>query len=138
MKAYMTVTVHFISLHFIMLQRLLQTVTLDDNPTAINIAKVLKKVMENWLLPDTKIVAVFIDNGANVKRAIRGELHLRWVPCFAHTLNLVVSDAVKSSELSSLLDRCRDIVSFFFKRSAVATAKLNALAKDSSWKKNES
>ena len=60
-----------------------------------------------------KIVAVVTDNAANIVAAIRlnGWKH---VPCFAHTLNLIVQDALKANPvLSDISKKCQDIVSYF-------------------------
>ena len=46
------------------------------------------------------------------------------MPCFAHTLNLVVEDSLKvDPQLSEIQKKCRDIVSYFH-RSSKATDKL--------------
>ena len=46
------------------------------------------------------------------------------VPCFAHTLNLVVSEAIKSDESVRVIKKkCRQIVTFFH-QSVKATEKL--------------
>lgn len=47
------------------------------------------------------------------------------IPCFPHTLNLIVSDAMKSNKnVSDLKKRCKQIVTFFH-QSVKATEKLN-------------
>ena len=52
-------------------------------------------------------------NAANVVADVR---HTGWthVPCFVHTLNLVVSEAIEAdAKIHQLRKSCRDIVSFF-------------------------
>ena len=66
------------------------------------------------------------DNANNIVAAVRlnGWKHL---PCFAHTLNLVVQDSLKAdTELAEIQKKCRDIVSYFH-RSSKATDKLVAV-----------
>jgi hypothetical protein len=51
-------------------------------------------------------------------------LQIDHLPCFAHTLNLTVEDAIKNTpELESLFQKCRDVVGFF-KRSTKAADQL--------------
>ena len=56
----------------------------------------------------------------------------RRLPCFAHTLNLIVQDSLKSgTEVSSLQKKCKDVVSFFH-CSTNATEKLLSLQSQTS------
>ena len=80
------------------------------------------KVAENWDI-SSKVVAIVTDNASNIVAAVKitGWTH---VPCFAHTLNLVVSEAIKSDEnVSDLKKRCKRTVTFFH-QSVKATEKL--------------
>ena len=80
--------------------------------TAEHIAASFPKVAEEWGI-SRKVVAMVSDNAANIVAAVR---HTGWthVPCFAHTLNLVVSEAIKAeTKIHQLRKSCRDIVSFF-------------------------
>ena len=68
-------------------------------------------------------LCIVTDNASNIVAAVKitGWTH---VPCFAHTLNLVVSEAIKSDEnVSDLKKRCKRIVTFFH-QSVKATEKL--------------
>ncbi len=70
-----------------------------------------------------KIIAIVTDNASNIVAAVRvvGWNH---VPCFAHTLNLVVSKAIKSdNSVSVVKKKCKQIVTFFH-QSVKATEKL--------------
>ena len=53
------------------------------------------------------------------------------LPCFAHTLNLIVQNAINSDEaLVELRRRCRNIL-IFFKKSVRASDKLKDIQKES-------
>lgn len=53
----------------------------------------------------------------------------RHLPCFAHTLNLIVQEATeKDRELSDLRSKCRNIVTYF-KQSIKARDKLTEVQK---------
>ena len=54
------------------------------------------------------------DNGANMVKAVKEILNVRHLGCFAHTLNLVVHNAIKNtSEVKNVQDKIKAIVSFF-------------------------
>jgi len=85
---------------------------LPGSHTAENIANKVRGIIADYQL-NNKVSAVVTDSGQNVVSAVR-LLNLRHLPCAAHTLNLVVNDAVNGSpEISELLGRCAAIVTFF-------------------------
>lgn len=131
-EPYISVTIHFVNSSLKFITRVLNTSYFPVAHTSPNICDFLREVAKKWKILD-KIVAVITDNAAIMKEAIRlaGWLH---VPCFAHTLNLVVTDALNSNhELKQLLSRCRSLVTYF-KQTAKATAKLKELAGSNSIK----
>ncbi|XP_067305981.1 E3 SUMO-protein ligase ZBED1-like [Pseudorasbora parva] len=125
-EAYLTVTCHVID-NWQMQEFVLETCHFSAQHTSDNISEELKRIAEEWGITQ-KVLAVVTDNGANMVSAV----HKAWwkhYPCFAHTLNLVVKDAIKASpEISHLLEKCRNIVSFFH-HSTKATEKLKQLQK---------
>ncbi|XP_036345283.1 zinc finger BED domain-containing protein 1-like [Rhagoletis pomonella] len=67
------------------------------------------------------------NNASNMKKAVIEILQKRHHSCVAHTLNLTVSDCMKDNEqLSLLTGKCREIVTYF-KRSNVASYKLQEI-----------
>ena len=69
-----------------------------------------------WNIMD-KISCAVTDNANNIVAAIRiaGWSHL---PCFAHTINLIVTNSISEvPELEELIKSCKDIVSYFHKSS---------------------
>ena len=90
----------------------LATVHLPIEHTANNIASELQKISNEWRIKD-KTVCIVTDNAANMIAAARvaGWRHL---PCFAHTLNLVVTDAIKAVDgLMQVQQRGKNVISFF-------------------------
>ena len=111
-ESYITITCHFLTATWELKSLVLETLKFDLSHTAEHIADALLKVAENWDI-SSKVVAIVTDNASNIVAAVRitGWVH---VPCFAHTLNLVVSEAIKSDEsVSDLKKRCKQIVTFF-------------------------
>nr|CAH0112333.1 unnamed protein product [Daphnia galeata] len=91
-----------------MITRVLNTSFVPQAHTSENICAFLKEVANEWNI-DEKIVAIVTDNASNMKLAVTlgGWKH---VSCFAHTLNLAVTDALKNnSELNGILARCRSL-----------------------------
>jgi len=79
----------------------------------------MEAVFKKWEI-HYKIPAIVSDNAANVVAAIR-ESNRKLIPCFAHTLNLVVHSGMDHISLVFL----KEIVTYF-RRSTVAP---NALKK---------
>jgi len=73
-------------------------------------------------------VIVVTDNGANMVKTIINSFGLRkHLPCFAHTINLIVTDSIKASTvLKTVIDKVKAIVTFF-KHSVNASDELRKL-----------
>ncbi|XP_075985191.1 zinc finger BED domain-containing protein 4-like [Anticarsia gemmatalis] len=56
-------------------------------------------------------------------------LKIRHMPCFAHSLNLVIKDVLTEPNVKELIDKCSSIVSHF-KRSTLASDKLKSIQRD--------
>ncbi len=126
-QGYLTVTCHFINTSWKMQSFVLETFNLCASHTAENIAATLKRVADEWNITE-KIVALVTDNAANVVAAAR-ILGWKHIPCFAHTLNLIVQAAISAdTPLAHLKKKCKDIVTFFH-HSAKATDKLREIQK---------
>ncbi|XP_076670955.1 zinc finger BED domain-containing protein 4-like [Andrena cerasifolii] len=55
-----------------------------------------------------------MDNAANIVKAVKLCSEWERIPCFAHTLQPVVKDAIEScKDVTQLLKKCRGIVRFF-------------------------
>ena len=124
-ESYLTITCHFVTSTWELKSLVLETFGFKKDHTAENIAASFQKIAEEWGI-SRKVVAMVTDNAANVVAAVR---HTGWthVPCFAHTLNLVVSEAIKAdTKIHQLRKSCRDIVSFFH-HSVKASEKLKEI-----------
>jgi hypothetical protein len=111
-EGYITVTCHFIGESWQMVSFVLETFNLCVNHTAENIAAELVRIADEWNITE-KVVAIVTDNAANMVVAIR---ITRWkhIPCFAHTLNLIVQGALSAAkETADLKKKCKDMVTFF-------------------------
>ena len=114
---------------------MLVTQLLDESHTSVYLRDTLLKIIDDWKL-NGKVVAVVSDNAANIVKAIGPDgCKLTHIPCFAHSLSLVVKAAIAdAAEIAVTLTNCRNIVTFVHS-SHNATATLNRLRGDSSLKK---
>lgn len=95
----------------------------SDRHTGLNISQWIDTVLKKFNI-DFKICAVVTDNAANIKSAVN-ILKLRHISCFAHSLNLVVQDAINRN-IKDLVERTKSIVQYF-KQSSFALTKLHEM-----------
>lgn len=90
----------------------LDTTHVDVQHTVDNKCGVPTKLCDEWGIAN-KTHAVVTDNAANMVSAVK-KSHWKHIPCFSHTLKLVVKDAIKTDTvLDSILEECGAIVKFF-------------------------
>lgn len=118
-ESYIAITAHFFDENLILQSVLLECVEYLERHTAENLSQQMQRCFQEWQI-ENKVVAVVSDNAANIKAAIRIG-NWRHIGCFAHKINLIVQDAIKS--ISSTKKKIKDIVEHF-KRSTVAANKL--------------
>ncbi|KAI2643784.1 E3 SUMO-protein ligase ZBED1 [Labeo rohita] len=81
-----------------------------------------EELISDWGLTGS-VAAMVTDNAANMVSAIQ-KLGLCHLPCFAHTINLIVKRAVEEHEvMAGICSRARRVVSYF-RSSTNATEKL--------------
>jgi len=112
------------------------TKKLLNSHTGENLAEILLTEFNNWGIQN-KIAAIVLDGGSNIKAAVR-LMDLPHIPCTAHKLNLIVSQALMTNldydeevsfedndadQIKLLLKKCRGIV-VIFKRSEVGNRHL--------------
>ncbi|KAK3854720.1 hypothetical protein Pcinc_038814 [Petrolisthes cinctipes] len=112
-SSFMAVTCHYIE-DYKMKSCLLDCFEVSERHTSENLAEELLKVAQEWKIKHK------VDNAANIVKSIK---LLKWtyLPCLAHTINLIVRDALKV--IKSTVDKVKGIVEFFHK-STTATQKL--------------
>jgi len=90
------------------------------NHTAANVAETLQDIFLEWSVLH-KITTIVTDNDATMKKAC-DLLKINHLPCFAHTLNLLVQEVLEVQSFSEIMNKCKRIVTFF-KSSSIATEK---------------
>lgn len=118
-ECYLTVTCHFVTHDFQLKNVILSTKPLGNGQShsSENIANALKEIFVEWSIED-KVTCIVTDNANNMLKACE-ILKKRNMPCYAHTLNLVVQDSLKLECISPVIEKCKTIVRHF-KSSAIA------------------
>ncbi|XP_068598232.1 E3 SUMO-protein ligase ZBED1-like [Brachionichthys hirsutus] len=117
---FLSVSCHFIE-NYKMVSCLLDCFEFSDGHASENLAEELLRVAKEWDVGD-KVVCCVTDDAANVTKAVKT---LNWAhqPCLAHTIYLVVRDALEV--MKPAVDKVKAIVDFFH-RSTTATRKLRS------------
>lgn len=87
---------HYIDNECKLKSAVLETARLKNDHTAENIAEELTRICTNWDILD-KVSTIVTDNGANIVSAVTKYMKKKHLLCFAHTLNLVVHDAIRNT-----------------------------------------
>lgn len=129
-KSFVGITVHFLE-KTQLLNGTFGVFELTESHTAAYLGRELTEIFTNWGVSTEKVTAVVTDNDSTVmkvNRDIFGDKKI--IPCFAHTVNLVVTQSIdKSVDCSALISRVRDIVKYI-KRSVNASDELRKKQKD--------
>lgn len=120
--SFISVTAHYITTDNLMKSSLLDCYEYSERHTAENLCSELQRIAREWNISN-KIVAIASDNAANILAAIR-LTGWKQVPCFAHTLNLIVQSSLET--IAELQSKIKKIVEFF-KRSTQASCKLKEM-----------
>ncbi len=101
-NSYLGISVHFIEekqqsdgINLCFFSAILDTVPIETNEKSDNLKTILKDVLLEWNIFE-KTSCIVTDNAANMKKAA-DLLGVRHMPCFAHSLNLVIKNAVHAT-----------------------------------------
>lgn len=122
-ESYLAVTAHYV-FNNQMTSNLLDCYRYTDSHTAANLCDELLRIAQEWKITE-KITVVVSDNAANIVAAIR-RTGWKHIPCFAHTINLVVQSSLAT--IQHIREKVKSIVDFF-RRSPQATEKLKQMQK---------
>ncbi|XP_068086602.1 zinc finger BED domain-containing protein 4-like [Anabrus simplex] len=117
--SYIAVTAHYLDENFKFIT-LLDCTPVDGPHTSSNLTTHVRNITDKFNLYE-KVQLVVTDNASNIKNAVKNDLGWKHFGCYAHTLNLVVQEAL--DKVQPLQEKVKSIVAFF-KRSAIATRKL--------------
>jgi hypothetical protein len=119
-QGFLGVTCSFLDKSFIIHEVILTIEYLRYPHTAQNISDALLVILDEWGLRE-KVHTITTDNGANMKKAIieMNEVasNIKWQPCVAHTLQLVVGKGLNPVKL--LVLRAKRLIDFFYAQNKI-------------------
>lgn len=95
-RGFLTVTAHYISSDWVLESAGLETTRIKKEHTAETIAHELTRICTQWNILN-KICCIVTDNAANIVSTVTRYMQMKHLPCFAHTLNLVMQEAVRNT-----------------------------------------
>jgi hypothetical protein len=105
--SFMSVTAHFLNDEEILSSKMLDCSSFHERHTSENLKERLLDVIADFDVSE-KVVCIVSDNATNITKAVI-DSGIPWLPCFAHTLNLVVTDVLKKFlEFEPLCTRISD------------------------------
>ena len=124
-EGYTTVTCHFPTEDWSLASPVLATRSSGARHSGENLADELTAIFKEFGISD-KVTSVVTDNAKNAKKAVRITEKDRQ-PCFAHTLNLVVSHALEDDKYAASDIQAVKSIALFFKQSVQATRELKKM-----------
>ena len=125
----MSLTAHWIDKDFMRVQAVLNASSFPVSHTGDAINDEIKAMLTDWKIGSEKVHLFVADNAANVKSGLQ-KAEVKHLGCFAHTLQLVINDAVLSQRtVVDMLALSRRIVGHF-KHSTQAITKLKLLQQE--------
>lgn len=115
-ESYLGITCHFfevtnsLTLH----STTLDVILIEKDETANNLSQLIRNCLTDWEIFD-KVNHIVTDNAANMKLTVE-LLNKKHFPCFAHSLNLGLKNAItkrNNKEVLSVITKCKNLVTFF-------------------------
>lgn len=121
MTSFLGVTLHYLD-GTLLQSAFIATIALDERHTAEYISTKLSEVFADWNIRKSDIMAIITDNGTNMTSAVKHFFNglQKHLPCFAHTISLVAEKVLLERDVTSFIEKVRDIVKYF-KKSVIAT-----------------
>jgi hypothetical protein len=115
-QGFLGVTCSFLDKNFKIHEIILTVEYIRYPHTAQNISDTLLAILDEWGLRE-KVHMIVTDNGANMKKAVNNmnsiSSNIKWQPCTAHTLQLIVGKGLNIVKL--LVLRTKRLIDFFLR-----------------------
>ena len=113
-RAYITVTVHYISPEMQMRHHTLCTQEISVAHSAENLADEIGRILEDWGLSE-KLYGATTDNARNIRNAVVDIMQVMHLGCVGHTLQLSVHKAFVLTPVARLIGKVKKLVEHFRK-----------------------
>ena len=112
-RGYMSLTAHFVDANWDLQAKVISVRRITASQTGEHIVEELEQAMKKWEI-EKKVVAVVTDGAKNMMKAGRLMKNIDHVYCFAHNLNLAVTDTLDDvASLEKARAKVRRIVTHF-------------------------
>ncbi|KAI7789392.1 putative zinc finger BED domain-containing protein 1-like [Triplophysa rosa] len=124
-QSFMTITAHYITDNWVIANPVLQTRAIYESHTNDHLSAILQVAVAEWKIArENATIPVTTDNNKNIVNAVEATGFSPNIWCFAHTVNLASQKGMVINQMSRLLGRVREIVTFFHRSSTTAAALL--------------
>ena len=107
---FISLTAHCVYPNFEQQVLVLHTKPFHDSHTAVNINEMVNTMIDDFSIPPYKVHNVIHDNASNMTSAIGGLSEYNSLPCFIHTTQLVVDNAVlQQPSVATLINKSKKI-----------------------------
>ena len=118
--AYISLTAHCIFPNFTRQCIVLNAEPFPESHTSENITEYITKMIEEYDIPRYKVNCIVSDNAPNMLKGIKDSGY-QGLPCFAHTIQLVINKSVfQQATVKDLLKKSKAIVGHFSQSSNAA------------------
>ena len=126
-NSYIAITCHFLWKNNVN-SFYIATKEMRETHTANNLERMILAILTDWNISTNQVTSVTTDNGRNIVNDVKNLFGAsKWLPCFAHTLNLVVTDSLSASPaVSEIIHKVKNLVTFF-KQSTNASNTLKSI-----------
>jgi hypothetical protein len=109
---FVVITIHYMLPSGVCRDRVFDLVLFRQTHTTQNLTALLKEKLRDALPHNIFIHAGVGDNASNSSNTISDFKGGNFIPCFSHTLQLVIGDAIKSSGWTEIVLNIHDIVAY--------------------------
>lgn len=115
-ESYLGVTCHFLDKKLALRSITLDVLSVQVDEKAESLMMLLNDCFKYWEI-ETKVKHIVTDNAASMK-AMVDLMGLKHFPCAAHSINLIVKNAVRDTKFEEVrlaINKAKDLVTFFHK-----------------------
>ena len=111
--SFLSFTAHWINENYKQESAIIRVVPFNESHNSSNISEILQDAMNQFEIPSNKVHVILRDNAANMAAGV-DLAGFQSIPCFLHTLQLVLNDAIfEQRYVKDIIATCKQIVGHF-------------------------